>query len=72
MTRDECRLPGCDAEPGSGDGNPVAYSTRRFCSQECAVKYDHLKADADDAQRAEATERHHDDAPRHDRGGRGL
>lgn len=50
--RDTCRYPGCDRATGQ-DGNPVAYRTRRFCSLEHDIKYDHLKADADDARRSE-------------------
>jgi hypothetical protein len=51
VTRDTCRYPSCDREPGSADDNAVAYSTRRFCSLKHAVKFDHLKADARDAER---------------------
>jgi hypothetical protein len=58
----ECRYPNCDRDARGGRG-----CRGRFCSDEHRVKYDHLKADADDARRAE--QRHADDAPRHDRGG---
>lgn len=51
MSRDACKYPSCEREPGQ-EGNPVAYSTRLFCSQECALKFDHLQADARDAERA--------------------
>ena len=50
MSRDTCRMPGCDHDPGT-EGNPVAYNTRQFCSERCAVRFDHLKADAADARR---------------------
>lgn len=58
MTRDSCRLPGCDRTPGEQDRED--YRSRSFCSVQCEVKYDHLKADAEDAKRA-ARERHTDD-----------
>jgi hypothetical protein len=61
----ECRYPNCDRDARGGGGH-----SGRFCSDEHEVKYDHLKADAADAQRAE--QQHHDDAPRHDRGGQRL
>ena len=48
MTRDTCRMPGCDETPRDGGG-----FAGRFCSDKCEVKYDHLKADAADARRAE-------------------
>jgi len=51
MTRDTCRMPGCDRDPGTEDSD-TTYRTRRFCSPGCDVKYDHLKADARDARRA--------------------
>jgi len=51
--RDTCRYPTCDREPGTADDNPAAYRTSRFCSLEHAVKYDHIKADARDARRAD-------------------
>ena len=44
MTRDTCKMPNCDREPGEQDRDD--YRTSRFCSVECDVKYDHLKADA--------------------------
>jgi hypothetical protein len=53
MSRDTCRYPSCDREPGSADDNHVAYSARRFCSLEHAVKHDHIEADARDARRAD-------------------
>jgi hypothetical protein len=57
----ECQYPNCDRDARGGGGH-----SGRFCSDEHEVKYDHLKADADDARRAEQTERQHDAAPRHD------
>jgi hypothetical protein len=62
MTRETCKMPGCDNDRRT-HGTP--YS-RKFCSDKHEVKYDHLKADARDAQRDEQRDRHHDDAPRHD------
>ena len=50
MSRDTCKYPSCDREPGQ-EGNPVGYHTGRFCSAAHAVKYDHLKADARQAER---------------------
>jgi len=52
MTRDTCRMPNCDRAPGSAD-TATPYRKRTFCSPQCDVKYDHLKADAADARRAE-------------------
>jgi len=42
----ECRYPNCDRD-ARGDGR----HSGRFCSDEHEVKYDHLKADADEARR---------------------
>lgn len=53
MSRDECRMPGCDRDPGAED-TETTYRTRQFCSPRCDVKYEHLRADARDAERAEA------------------
>lgn len=51
----ECRYPTCSNEAeGSG------YSGR-FCSTECELKYDHVKADAQDAARAEQDGGYHDE-----------
>jgi hypothetical protein len=46
MSRDTCRRSTCtnDARGGGGYGG-------RFCSDECEVKHDHIKADARDAMR---------------------
>lgn len=49
MTRDTCRLPTCDNSPGEQDRDD--YNSRKFCSVQCEVKFDHIKADADDARR---------------------
>lgn len=50
MTRDTCRLPNCDREP-RGEGADLHAA--RFCSPQCEVKYDHLKADAAEARYSE-------------------
>jgi hypothetical protein len=48
-----CKL--CSWPVGSRGDSDTVYRERRFCSPQCDVKYDHLKADADaaDARRAE-------------------
>ncbi len=51
MTRDTCRYPTCDRRPGEQDRDD--YRSSSFCSVQCEVKYEHIKADARDAQRAE-------------------
>lgn len=51
MSRTECKMVGCDRTPGEQDRDD--YQTRFFCSVQHEVKYDHLKADAKDARRAE-------------------
>jgi hypothetical protein len=38
------------------DGETVNYRDNRFCSPKHDVKFDHLKADARDAKRAERAE----------------
>jgi len=48
MSRDVCKMPGCDREPGTQDDGST-YRTRWFCSVKHDLKYEHLKADADDA-----------------------
>jgi hypothetical protein len=48
--RDTCRMPGCDRPPGQQDRDDYR---QRFCSIQCDVKMEHLKADARDARRAE-------------------
>lgn len=62
-----CKYPTCNRDPGSADTDRT-YRDGRFCSPKCELKYEHVKADAQDARRQEQRERHHDDAPRH--GGR--
>lgn len=47
MTRDSCRMPNCDGEPLGADA--PAGTLGRFCSPQCDVKYDHLKADRPEA-----------------------
>jgi len=49
-----CKYPTCDREPEKG----------RFCSKEHKVKFEHIKADADEARYEEQREVHHDDVPR--------
>jgi len=51
MTRAVCRLPDCDRTPGEQERED--YLSTSFCSVQCEVKYDHIKADARDAKRAE-------------------
>ena len=45
---DQCRNPGCD-NPRDPDGDGFR---RQFCSVKCEVKFDHLRADAEDARRS--------------------
>lgn len=47
----ECRLPNC-TRMSNGDGTHRSS----FCSSRCEVKYDHLKDDARDAERADREE----------------
>lgn len=54
MSRDTCKMPNCDREPGAQDGRDD-YRTRKFCSVQCETKYEHLRADARDAERSEPT-----------------
>ena len=54
MANKTCRMPGCDREREEG----------RYCSTEHQVKYEHIKADADEARYEEQREVHHDDVPR--------
>jgi hypothetical protein len=44
MSRDTCRRPTCDNEPGEQDRDD--YNARLFCSVQCEVKHDHIKDDA--------------------------
>lgn len=48
----QCRLPGC-TEDALGPDAPAGVRGR-FCSAQCDVTYDHLKADARAAERAAA------------------
>ena len=43
MSRDTCRLPSCDREPGEQDRDD--YRSRSFCSVQCETKYEHARAD---------------------------
>lgn len=43
MARDTCRMPNCDRPTGQADGDD--YRRSRFCSRQCDVKHDDLKAD---------------------------
>lgn len=62
MTRDECRMPGCDRPVGEqGDEGARDYRTSRFCSAMCDVRHGHLKADAEDARRAEMEDARRDE-----------
>lgn len=49
-------MPGCDHSPRDGGG-----FSGRFCSPEHEVKYDHLKADAQDAKRSAEREAQEDE-----------
>lgn len=67
MSNDTCKRPGCDNE-SRNRGDPeydgeykVSLYGAKFCSVRCELKYDHIKADAEDARRAEEEERN----PRH-------
>jgi hypothetical protein len=46
-----CKL--CSWPVGSRADADAVYRERRFCSPQCEVRHDHLKADAADARRAE-------------------
>lgn len=47
MSRDTCKVPLCDRDPGTQDTD-TAYRERLFCSWECGVKYEKLRQDAMD------------------------
>lgn len=81
MSRDTCRMPGCDKEtrergeeeyPDSdktaSNGEPFTVSVygAKFCSVEHELKYDHLKADAEDSRRAEEQTVDRRDLPEYD------
>lgn len=68
MSQDTCRRSNCTNPTGQQDRDD--YNQRRYCSVQCETKHEHIKADARDAHRD--AERHHDDAPKHDRGGNRL
>lgn len=69
MSRDTCKYPGCTkhtrdrgdlqypddptARASNGDRFTVSAYGARFCSTRHELKYDHIKADAKDAQAAE-------------------
>ena len=80
MGRDTCRMPGCDETPRekgeleypdsdktASNGEPFRVSTfgAKFCSTAHELKYEHIKADADDARRA-AEEEARPDVPDRD------
>ncbi|QLG30013.1 hypothetical protein HUG10_20620 (plasmid) [Halorarum halophilum] len=61
----ECRLPGCTEEsrargdperPNNPDGPTVGVFGAKFCSVMHELKYEHIKADAEDARRADIAE----------------
>jgi len=52
MSRDECRQLGCTNPPRAKTEDASGYGAK-FCSKRCEIKYDHLKADARDAERAD-------------------
>jgi len=54
--RKTCRNPMC-SEPNRRGEDDVSTYGKRFCSTRCELKYDHAKADAQDAQRGS----HHDE-----------
>ena len=58
MTRKTCKYPNCDRDTRDETGH-----AGRFCSDEHEVKYDHLKADADEARYEDRQEAHHDQHP---------
>jgi len=49
--RNTCRLPGCDNEPRGRELGVVGFAAR-FCSTGCELKYEHVREDARDAERA--------------------
>ena len=53
MGRDTCRMPGCEDEPR--DDGQDAFANK-FCSTKHELKYEHIKADAEDARRADERE----------------
>jgi len=55
MTRDTCRYPSCSNTPGAQDRDDYKSV---FCSIQCETKWDHIKADARDADRLNANREH--------------
>lgn len=53
--RETCRMPGCERPPGEED-SASPHRTASFCSVQCEVKYEHIKADAEDARLADMEE----------------
>jgi hypothetical protein len=47
--RDTCRAPSCDRAPGQQDRED--YRAGRFCSVQCDVRFEHIRADAREAAR---------------------
>jgi len=57
---DTCRNPMCSESNRRGEEGVSTYG-KRFCSMRCELKYDHAKADAQDAQRDAQRDSHHDE-----------
>lgn len=49
--RNTCRLPSCENEPRGREPGVDTFAAR-FCSTGCELKYEHLRDDARDAERA--------------------
>jgi len=69
MSRDTCRYPTCDKPTrdrgeryGEDDQYAVSVFGSKFCSVTHELKYEHVRADAQDAKRADR-ERGHRDEP---------
>lgn len=56
-SRESCRYPTCGepARTSTDDGAADAFA-EKFCSTMCELKYDHVKADAEDARQMEREE----------------
>jgi hypothetical protein len=50
----ECKYPTCSVDREDGS---------KFCSTRCELKFEHVKADAEDARRSEERERGYKDEP---------
>lgn len=50
---DTCRARGCDGEPRDATEDGVDLFGAKFCSDQCEVKHDHIRADARDAEPAD-------------------